>query len=101
VALITVHTNTGKRLTLVFMQLKLYFNVHALTFSTCEELSLPMKHVKNIVLIFLTMKGTILYTHGSGKILTVTLKVSGHTDVIASVETVGAIVVNVSKSSLR
>ncbi len=47
------------------------------------------------------MKGTILYTHGSGKILTVTLKVSGHTDVIASVETVGAIVVNVSKSSLR
>jgi hypothetical protein len=33
--------------------------------------------------------------------LTVILKVSGHEDGVASVDTVGAIVVNVSKSSLK
>jgi len=40
-------------------------------------------------------------TKNQYKVLTVTLKMSGQTDVAASVETVGAIVVNVSKSSLK
>jgi len=50
------------------MQLKPYFNVHALIFfqsSTCEESSSPMKQAKKFVSTFLTMKAMIkLNTHG-------------------------------------
>jgi hypothetical protein len=54
VALITVCANTNL-LTLVFMQLKPYFNVHALIFfliSTCEESTLPMRNAKQNIDIF-------------------------------------------------
>jgi len=50
-----------------FTKLKLYFNVCNLIFLTytVEELTLSTKHANKIlVVIFLTMKATILDTHG-------------------------------------
>jgi len=58
---------------LFFMQLKLYFNIHAVFSDSClnffeiftvEELSQPTKHANKILVsIYLTVKATILDTH--------------------------------------